>query len=351
MKLIIKILFSVLLAAFALFASSCNKKNAKKEEATESRKIQVVKTLTLEKQSIACSQDFASTLEPQEQVYLVPNVPGKIKKIRVDVGSRVAAGQILVEMDQTNLFQARVQLANLKTELNRMTILLQSGSVSQQSYDQAKTQYDVAKSNVDNLETNTFIRAPFSGVISGKYFESGEMYSGAAAGNSAKAAIVSLVQLNTLKAYISVPETYYTKVKVGQSPQVSCDVFPDKKFRSQIVRIYPTIDPSTHTFQVELKIPNQGQVLTPGMFCRVFLDLGRVNALMSPAQAVLKMQGSNDRYVYVNDNGVAKRIDVTLGQRHNDEVEIISNQLAEGQNLVIEGQGRLINGDKLKVVK
>jgi membrane fusion protein, multidrug efflux system len=350
MRLIIKISLSVMLAVIALLITGCNKKNDKKNMSTEARKVQAVKTLVLKEQSIARSQDFASTLEAYEQVDLVPNIPGKVKKIKVEVGSKVAAGQILVEMDQTNLFQARVQLANLKTELNRMTILLQSGSVSQQAYDQAKTQYDVAKSNVDNLETNTFIRAPFSGVISGKYMESGEMYSGTPVASIGKAAIVSLVQINQLKAFINVPETYLANVKVGQSPSIQCDVFPDKKIKGQIIRIYPTIDPTTHTFQVEIKVPNAGNALKPGMFCRALLDLGLVKALMVPAQAVLKTQGSNERYVFINDKGVAKRVTVVLGQRYNDRVEIISNEISDGASLVIEGQGRLLNGDKLKEV-
>lgn len=348
MRLLIKLSLSILFATIALCVTSCNKKNDKKAATTEDRKVQVVRTIPLNVQSIARSQDFSSTLEAYEQVDLVPNIPGKVKKIKVEVGSHVAAGQILVEMDQTNLFQARVQLANLKTELNRMTILLQSGSVSQQAYDQAKTQYDVAKSNVDNLETNTFIRAPFSGVISGKYMESGEMYSGTPVASIGKAAIVSLVQINQLKAFINVPETYFAHVKVGQSPSIQCDVFPGKSIKGQIIRIYPTIDPTTHTFQAEIKVPNAGNALKPGMFCRASLDLGLVKALMVPAQAVLKTQGSNERYVFLNEKGVAKRVTVTLGQRYNDRVEIISNEISDGAILVVEGQGRLLSGDKLK---
>jgi RND family efflux transporter MFP subunit len=269
----------------------------------------------------------------------------------VEVGSRVSKGQTLVEMDQTNLYNARVQLSNLKTEYNRMKILLESGSVSQQAYDQMKAQYDVALANVDNLERNTNIKAPFSGIISGKYFEAGEMYSGSPTTASGKAAIVTLVQLNPLKAMVNISEAYYPVMKSGKGVTICSELYPDKCINAKITRVYPTIDPSSHTFQVEVTIPNTSENLKPGMYCSVSIDLGKVDALMIPAQSVLKTQGSNERYVFIDDKGVARKVKVVLGQRVDDMVEVVSNDIKEGDLLVVEGQGRLNSGDKLKVVK
>lgn len=344
--------FSGIVLALSLF--SCKKPADAKGAQTDSVQVTEVENVRVQPvatQTINRKTDFSTTLEANEQVNLVPNAPGKINKISVEVGSRVAKGAILVEMDQTILRQARVQMANLKTELNRSQILLQSGSISQQAYDQVKAQYDVADANVDNLEKNTYIRAPFSGIVSGKYFESGEMYSGAPTTASGKAAIVTLVQLNPLKAMVNISEAYYLTIKQGKTVVVSSEVFPSKKLSAKITRVYPTIDPNSHTFQVEISVPNAGEQLKPGMYCNVSLDMGQVEALMIPSQAVLKTQGSNERYVFVNEDGKAKRIKVLLGQRVDDQVEVISEELKVGDLLIVDGQGRLENGSKLKVVK
>ncbi len=353
MKLAIKLFASVMLAVFALATTGCGSKkdNTEKVDSTVVEKAKIVKVSKLEAQEISREQVLSTTLEAQEQVHLVPTMPGRVKKINVEVGSRVSAGKILVEMDQTNLFQAKVQLANLKTELDRMTILLKSNSVSQQSYDQVKTQYDVAKSSVQNLEDNTYIKAPFSGIISGKYIEEGEYYSGGVVASIGKAAIVSLVQVNMLKAYIDVPESYYPKVKAGNKVDILSDIYADKQITGTIKRIYPIVDPTTHTFKVEISIPNSSEQLKPGMFARVSLSLGKVDAILVPSIVVLKTQGSNERFVYVNDNGLAKKVVVQLGQRFDDKVEAIAPELTAGVELVTTGQGKLINGDKLSIVK
>jgi RND family efflux transporter MFP subunit len=354
MKQQIKTLLAISTVALATTFTACSGKKEADEAgktAGDKREVQLVKVMALKPQTISRTQSYSAILEANEEVHLVPNVPGKIKRIPVEVGTRVSVGQVLVEMDQTNLLQAKIQLANLQTEFNRMKILLESGSVSQQAYDQVKAQYDVSKTNVENLEQNTFIRAPFAGVVSGKYFEAGEMYSGSPIASVGKAAIVSLVQINPLKTFISVPEKYYPNVKENQKVAVSSDIYPDNNLTGHIVRVYPTIDATTHSFQVEIQVPNAGEKLKPGMYCRATLDLGQAEVIVVPSQAILKTQGSNERYVFINENNVAKRIVVEIGQRFEDQVEIISSEIKVGDQLIIAGQGRIINGDSLKIEK
>jgi multidrug efflux pump subunit AcrA (membrane-fusion protein) len=87
------------------------------------------------------------------------------------------------------------------------------------------------------------------------------------------------------------------------------------------------------------------------MFVRVSMDLGEVETFVVPASNVLVQEGTNIRYVFVAENSVARRIEVLIGKRFDDQLEIISETLKEGSSLVIEGQSRLINGDKIEVVK
>jgi multidrug efflux pump subunit AcrA (membrane-fusion protein) len=87
------------------------------------------------------------------------------------------------------------------------------------------------------------------------------------------------------------------------------------------------------------------------MYVRTTLQLDKVDGIMVPYQAILKLTGSNERYVFINDKGTAKRVSVTLGKRFDDLIEIFSDELQVGDELVTVGQAKLINGIKLKVVE
>lgn len=341
------------IAFIALGAVSCSPRTETKATDTQAAapiKTEKVKVMALQPQVIGKNIEYTSTLKAYEEVHLVPSTPGRIDKIFVEVGSRVRKGDLLVQMDQTQLRQAEIQLRNLETDYKRLDTLQKVGSITRQQFDQVSTQYEIARSNVDFLKENTRLVSPFSGVISGKYFEDGEMYSGAPNTAAGKAAILSVVQISPLKAIINIAETYYPLVHEGMEPTIACDIYPAETYTGRIIRKYPTVDVATHSFQVEVEVGNPGEKLRPGMFARVSMELGEVNALVVPALAVLKMQGSNERYVFVEEQGKAKRISVDIGQRYDDQVEIISSVLKEGDRLIIVGQARLVDQVPVEIV-
>jgi membrane fusion protein, multidrug efflux system len=335
-----------------LLAAACSKNSGKEAEksANDSIKTEKVKVLTLDYEKIARDIEYTATLQAYEELHFSPASPGRIEAIYVEVGNRVSKGTALVQMDRTQLQQAEVQLKSLEIDYRRLDTLKKTGSISIQQYDQLKTQYDIAKSNVDFLRQNTTLRAPFSGVISGKYFEAGEMYTGAPIPSIGKPAVVSLVQMDRLKAVVSISEKYFPLIKQGMEARIVCDVYPDKIFKGRVFRIHPTIDPTNRTFKIEVETANTGGILRPGMFSRVSLDLDKIDAILVPAIAVLKMQGSNDRYVFLEDNGKAKRISVETGKRYNDKLEIISEQLTKGDRIIYMGQGRLVDGVYVEII-
>lgn len=327
---------------FAVIAllNACTPKAEKKQE--EEIRVENIKTAVLETQEIARKIDFSTTLEPYNKVMVAPTMAGRIDKIHVEVGSKVQANQLLVEMDKTTYLQTKVSFDNLAVDFQRISTLYNSGNIAQQTYDQTKAQYESLKTNVQNLERNTFLRAPFSGVIAAKNYENGELYAGTP--------ILLLVDMANLKAHINIPESYYPSIKEGMNVAITSDVFTDKEFKGIIEIVSPVIDATTHTFQVQIKISNAGGVLRPGMFARIGVDFDKINAKVVPYQAVLKLQGSNERYVYVNNNGVAKRVKVQMGKRYDDKIEILSDELKEGDQLVVVGQARLVDGVKVNVV-
>lgn len=325
--------------------------SSKKEENQKTETIEAVpvKVMKLEKRNIAKTLDYTATLQADEQVYYAPASAGRIGKIYVEVGDRIKKGQLLVEMDPTNFQQAKVQLKNLETEYNRAVKLNETGSISKQAYDAAVTNYEVAKSNYDFLEENTKMLAPFDGIVTGKYFEDGELYTGAAVGGAAKPSIIAIEKINPLKAYVNLSEQYFLAVKKGTKVELRSNIYPDRVFEGTVNIVYPTIDPASRTFTVEVKIPNNDEALRPGMYGTINFFIGETETVVVPGLAVLKLQGANNRYVFLNKDGKAKRVEVTLGRRFEDQVEIISDEIQEGDELVVVGQGKLVDGKAIAV--
>ena len=333
-------LLAIIVLALGLF--SCQNKTANKTT-TESERVEIVETSSIQKEKIHRVLDFSSTLQGYEHMNIAPSLTGNIEKILVDVGSRVSKGQLLLRMNQNQYNTAKISLASTKVEYDRIASLKASGSASQQAFDQIKAQYEQLEENTRFLQENTFVKAQFSGVISAKNYEDGEMYAGSP--------ILTLTQINTLKALINIPEIYFPKIKQGMELEIFSEIYPDQVFKGIIEIVYPTIDPNTHTFQVKIKIPNAKEVLRPGMYITSKLALGEVEAIIVPYSAVLKLVGSNERYVFVNNNCRAKRITVQLGQRFDEMVEISGEGIEEGVELITVGQARLIDNVKLNVVK
>jgi RND family efflux transporter MFP subunit len=309
-----------------------------------------VKVSSLAKTKIARNLDYTATVLPFEEVNMAPSTPGRIDKIYVEVGDRVSRNEKLFLMDRTQLYQLKLQLSSLEKDLTRLDTLLKSGSAKQQQYDQMKTQYDVTKTNVDFMEQNTLMQSPFAGIVTGKYFEDGEVYSGAPTTQTGRSAVVTVQQVNPLKVNVSISEQYYPLIKKGMKAEITADVYKNEKFTGTVYRISPTINSGTRSFNVELELPNRSDLLKPGMFIRVSMDLGEVETFVVPANTVLVQEGTNTRFVFIEKTKVAQRVEVSIGKRFDDQLEIISDNIKEGDNLITQGQARLINGDKIEIV-
>lgn len=344
-------IFSIILSGGILLASCAPKErqaSGTAEGAADSVASIPVKVMPVSKTTIARTIDYTSTIQAYEEVNLAPSTPGRVDKIYVEVGDRVQQGQDLFLMDRTQYYANRIQLANLEKDLARLDTLLKLGSVKEQLYDQTKAQYEVMKTNVDFMEQNTLLEAPFTGIITGRYLEDGELYSGAP-GMSGKAAVVTLMQINPVKIIVSISEQYFPLIKNGMKVRVAADVYPDRNFDGTIFRVHPTIDAMSRTFRAEIRISNGSELLRPGMFARTYIDMGEVEAVVVPASTVLLQEGTNERYVFIVENGVAVRKPVTLGQRFDDRLEIAGGDLEEGDMLVTDGQARLNNGQQVEI--
>ena len=330
----------VLMMAAAVCLIGCGKKDAQATQ-QEAERVEVVSCMTLQDQEIERVFTVSTNLQGYLTQNVAPSLTGKIEHIYVEVGDEVKAGDMLVRMDQNQYLTSKIQLANLEVEMGRLEALLETGSVSQQTYDQTKVGYGQLKQNLSFLETNTYVKAPFDGVISAKTYEDGELYGGQP--------IVVLTQVKKLKALIAVPEKYYPLIQEGMKLTVKSEVYPEETFPATIEVVYPTIDAASHTFLCKIVIPNASEKLRAGMYVTTTLGLGKENTIVVPYQSVEKLIGSNERFVFINENGYAKRVSVKLGQRFDEQIEIIAPEIHAGVEYIYKGQSKLVDGVKIQV--
>lgn len=344
---------AILIVSVAIFAASCGDKNKAKTQNGTSRedRVKIVKVITLSEEEVSREIDYPANLVPYEEVYLAPATPGRIIRVYPEIGDRVGKGQMVAQMDPTQLNNSVLQLASLEKDMTRFDTLIQYGGVSKQQYDQIKTQYDVTKANVELLRTNVNLTAPFSGIITAKYFENGELYSGAPNTQIGKAAIVVIQQITPIKAIISVSEKYYPVIKKGMEVSVKSDIYPNKDFGGKISLVYPVINAATKTFNVEIEVANSQELLRPGMYASVNMEFAKETAMVVPAEAVLQQRGTNNRYVFTFEDGKAHRVDVITGKRFDDKVEIISDKIRLNDQLIVTGHSNLVDGSKVQISK
>jgi RND family efflux transporter MFP subunit len=274
---------------------------------------------------------------------ITPALAGaRIDKILVEVGNRVSKGQALVQIDPATLTQQKIQLKTLQDDYARYSELLKVGGISQQNVDALKAQIDMLNTAIKTLEDNTTLRSPVNGYITARNYDNGDLF--------AQKPILTVEQLNPVKAIINVSESYFSQVKKGMPADIKLDVYGDELFSGKVNLIYPTIDAGTHTFGVEVFINNSDLRVRPGMYSRVTLNFGSDESIVVPDAAVQKQAGANDKYIFTIENGVAKHNKVELGQRLGDNYEILSG-IKEGDVVVTAGQTRLIDGTKVEIIK
>ena len=315
--------------------------NESKTSETSQDDAVLVKVQTVSMQPVEQLTELTGNIEANMVNQIAPTIPGRIDKILVEVGNRVQKGQLLVQMDGTNLVQAQLQLANAETELGRVSELYKSGSATQQQFDQLTSQVDVAREAVRNLVENTDLHSPIDGTVTARFFDAKNIFGGAQP-------ILTVMQMSPVKVLVSVSEIYFPQVKTGMEVRVRLDVYPDRQFAGKVNIIHPTIDQLSRTFRVEVTIPNADMAVRPGMFARVELNFGTINNVVVPDLAIIKQPGANTRYVYVVENGQAHRRELTLGRLIGDQFEVLSG-LASGDRVVIAGQSRLLDKTPVRI--
>jgi RND family efflux transporter MFP subunit len=246
-------------------------------------------------------------------------------------------------MDATQLRQAKTQLDNLKASFKRLDELYKVGGVSKSDWDAMKTQLDVAQNTYDNLSENTQLVSPLNGVVTMRNYDSGDLF----AGNP----ILQIQQIRPVKLVINVSESQYNDVKKGMEAKIQIDILGKEEYIGRVSLIHPTLDARTHTFPVEITIPNANAKVRPGMYARVMFNFGSRDNVVVPDNAIVKQPGSGDRYVYVlNDDNTVSYVKVVLGRRLDTNYEVLSG-LNDGDKVAVTSLTRLKDGINVQVVE
>jgi RND family efflux transporter MFP subunit len=333
-----------------------------------------VKTEAVRQESVRRSLDVVGTLAAEDQVTVSSEVDGVVRRIRADLGDRVAAGQPLVELDreklQYNLDQQRAaharsltkygaadeanlphiegtpdvrraaaELAQAKQAFERASELYKRQLIAQQMRDDAETTlrlktaaYDAALQEAKNLRTDidasgaamklaerhledASIRAPFDGYIQQRMVSVGELV-------KTQMPVMTVVRVDPLKLLSEIPERMAPWIKVGQPLTLSVDAFPDKQFNATVSRISPAVNTQTRTFAFEALAPNTEALLKPGTFARVRIETSLVEQVLTIPYGAMQYRYGVYRAFIVEGDKLAAR-ELKTGDRVGDRMEIL----------------------------
>nr|WP_314360735.1 efflux RND transporter periplasmic adaptor subunit [uncultured Achromobacter sp.] len=287
------------------------------------------------------------SLRSDESVVLRPEVVGRIQAIEFKEGQPVARGQVLIRLDDSvpraELAQARANLTLAQSHYRRAVELQGKGFVSQQARDESASTLKVQEAAVAlaqaRLDKMT-ISAPFAGIVGlrsvsvGDYVNQGQD-------------LAPLEAIDPLKVDFRVPEMYLSKVGVGQQLTLRLDALPGQERQGQVYAVSPLVDAGGRSILLRATVANKDALLRPGMFARVQLLFNQDKALVAP-EAALSPSGET-QYVYRVKDGRAEKREVTIGERREGRVEILTG-VAVGDQLVVAGIQRVTDGGAVNVV-
>ncbi len=282
------------------------------------------------------------SLKSNESVVLRPEIAGRIAAIHLREGMPAAKGAVLVALDASTqtaeLRQAEANLALSQANHRRTEELYEKKFVSARARDEAAANLKVLEAAVALAQARlqkTQIRAPFAGIVGirnvsiGDYVKEGQE-------------LVNIEDIGALKADFRLPESYLSRLRKGQSVEVSTDAMPGQMFKGTLDAIDPLLDASGRAISLRARLENPDLKLRPGMFVRVRLAFGgERQGLAVPEEALVP--AGDDNFVFRVVEGKAQRVMVKVGQRRGATVEITEG-LKAGDEVVSAGQLKLRDG-------
>jgi membrane fusion protein, multidrug efflux system len=347
---------------FSLILAGCGSSVVPQSQANQAAGAgspQQVAMASVESQKLDTTLTLPAQVTPYEAVDIYPKVTGFIETIRVDRGSRVHAGELIIHLSAPELIAQRTQAeaglhgaeaqfaaAQAKLASDRGTLLHLEGAaktpgvvagndllVAQQTAAADSAQVEAASNNVlaardslrsvTQLESYLEIRAPFDGVVSQRNLHPGALV-GPASGQTGAQPIVRIESVNRLRVAVPVPEAYVAGVREGQQVTFRVPAYPERRYHAPIARISHDINQNTRSMQVELDFHNTDAQITPGSFANVEWPIQRPYAtVFVPASAVTT--DLQRIFVIRVRQGKTEWVDVKTGVTVNGKTEVFGD--------------------------
>jgi len=399
------VLLFLVIAPLVLFGSSCARDTSGKSQNGRpgaSAPKPKVKTVAVEQRQQRRVVEAVGSLFAYDEVTVSSEAEGRVEEVMADVGDRVGKGQTLarvspvefqltVDQQQAALRQARARLGLTETDgdlkdvrqaaevkkaaadltdaeqkYKRAQSLLETGVIPRQQYDEAesryvaaKATYDLAAQQVENMRASmqqtqaslnlankrlrdTQIRAPFAGQVKAREVTTGQYL-------KVQTPVMTIVNVDPLRARLSVPEKMSPWVRVGREVKLSLEAFPGREFTGRVSRINPSVDEKNRTFEIEALVSNGGGELKPGSFVKATIQSDKVDQILAiPYSAAAYLFGAYK--VFVLQGQTIKEREVKLGDRLGDLVEIIEGLQAGEKIAVSAGGPQLKDGMEVEIV-
>jgi RND family efflux transporter MFP subunit len=325
----------------------------------------------------------------QRKAAVASKVTGRLVSLEVEEGSQVKEGEIIATLENEdvnasmkhaeanisvarhNLKQAEAELENAQLAFNRNKGLHEKGFVPRSVYDESEARYKRAVASVDSykasIEANiaalesakvaveyTLIRAPFDAVVLTKNADIGDIVAPVSAAESAKAAVVTIADMESLQVEADVSESNLHIVKIGQPCEIQLDAIPETFYRGLVSMIVPTADRSKGAVMIKIKFVDKDSRILPEMSAKVaFLSREMILSEQTPRLVVnhnaLLSHGAQAK-VFLFQDGKAVEKRVTLGQTFGDRVEVLSG-LKVGDRIIVKPLDKIQHGTKVKTVE
>lgn len=290
--------------------------------------------------------DLQGRIDAQDNVTAYPQASGVITAIYVKTGQHVSRGQVLVQLDNSvliqNIAQAQAQASLTQTVYQRQKNLWDQKIGTEVQFLQAKTNFEAAEKQIAALrqQANMYrIVSPISGSVDQMDLKLGQVASPGATG-------IRIVNADVLKVKADVPESYAGSINQGDNVKV---IIPDANdsLVTKVSFAAKVIDAASRSFAIEIKLPPVKSV-RPNMTAIIKVaDYSKKNSISIPLNAIQRSDTST--FVFVNQNGFAKKKTVKVGATYGGKSEILSG-LSVGDQLVTEGASDIEDGDKIRVL-
>ena len=325
----------------------------------------------------------------QRKASVASKVTGRLVALMVEEGSKIKEGDVIARMENIDVSAVRDQAAanvntaratleqnradrdNAQNEYERYKQLIAKEYVSRSDYEAVETRYrravegvkaseaavhagEAALQNAEASLDYTLIRAPFDAVVLTKNADIGDIVTPIGAAANAKAAVVSIADMNSLQVEVDVSETSITNIRIGQPCDIQLDALPDTRFRGEVHAIVPTVDRSKATVLVKVRFLDKDRRMLPDMSAKVsFLPRKLAPAEMKPRLAAGRsalIDRNGRTFAYLLEGNRVRETPVRVGATFGDMVEILSG-LKAGDRIVVKPPKGLKDGSRIKVAE